>query len=91
MEFHMEIYIKKNIHMHKSCPTLVTPWTSLPGSCLWDFPGKNTGVGCHSFSRGFSQVRDGSWVSCIACGLLHCRWILHQLSQQGSPYNARLN
>ena len=61
MEFHMEIYIKKNIHMHKSCPTLVTPWTSLPGSCLWDFPGKNTGVGCHSFSRGFSQVRDGSW------------------------------
>ena len=23
----MEIYIKKNINMHKSCQTLVTPWT----------------------------------------------------------------
>ena len=33
----------------KSCPTLCDPmdW-SLPGSfCPWDFPGKNTGVGCH--------------------------------------------
>ena len=22
---------------------------SLPGSCPWDFPGKNTGGGCHLF------------------------------------------
>ena len=34
----------------KSCPTLVTPWT-MPATllCPWDSPGKNTGVGCHSF------------------------------------------
>ena len=29
------------------CPALCNPldW-SLLGSCLWDFPGENTGVGC---------------------------------------------
>ena len=33
---------------------------------LWEFPGKSTGVGCISFSRGSSQPRDGIWVSRIA-------------------------
>ena len=37
-----------------------------------------------SFSRGFSQPRDGTWVCCIAGGLLHFRQILDQLSPQGS-------
>ena len=32
----------------QSCPTLCDPIDSSPsGSCLWDSPGKNTGVGCH--------------------------------------------
>ena len=31
----------------------------------WDFPGKNTGVGCHFFSRISSRHRDQIWVSCI--------------------------
>ena len=32
----------------KSCLTLFHPMDCSPrGSCLWDFPGKNTGVGCH--------------------------------------------
>ena len=33
----------------KSCPTLATPWTIAHqySLCPWDFPGKNTGVGCH--------------------------------------------
>ena len=26
--------------------------------CPWDFPGKNTGVGCHFLLRGSSQPRD---------------------------------
>ena len=32
---------------------LVTPWT-LPARllCPWDFPGKNTGVGCHFLLQG---------------------------------------
>ena len=36
-------------------------------------------------SRGFSQPRDGTKVSCIAGeGLLHCRRILYCLNHQGS-------
>ena len=32
----------------QSCLTLCDPIDgSPPGSCPWDFPGKNTGVGCH--------------------------------------------
>ena len=32
----------------QSCLTLCDPIDgSLPGSCLWDSPGKNTGVDCH--------------------------------------------
>ena len=31
--------------------------------CSWDFPGKNTGVGCFSFSRGSSQPRDQIHIS----------------------------
>ena len=33
---------------HQSCPTLCDPIDgSQPGSCPWDSPGRNTGVGCH--------------------------------------------
>ena len=32
----------------QSCPTLCNPMDCSPaGSCLWNSPGKNTGVGCH--------------------------------------------
>ena len=32
----------------QSCLTLCNPIDDSPlGSCLWDSPGKNTGVGCH--------------------------------------------
>ena len=42
------------------------------------FPGKNIGVGCHSLLQGIvpSQASNLS--------LLHCRWILYDLSYQGS-------
>ena len=33
----------------KSCPTLCDPARLL---CPWDFPGKNTGVGCHFLLQG---------------------------------------
>ena len=41
-------------------------WLCNPMVCPWNSPGKNTGVGCHSFSRGSSQPRDWTQVSCIA-------------------------
>ena len=44
----------------------------------WDFPGKNTGVGCHFFlQRIFLTQRLNQF-------LLHCRQVLYHLSHQGS-------
>ena len=47
--------------------------------CLWDFPGKNTGVGCHFLIQGIFLTQGSN------PGLLHCRQILHRLSYEGSP------
>ena len=47
--------------------------------CPWDFPGKNTGVGCHFLLQGIFPTEGSN------LGLLHCRRILYQLSHQGSP------
>ena len=53
---------------------------SLPGfSVHKDFPGKNSGVGCHFLLQGIF-LTQGSNV-----GALHCRQILYRLSYQGSP------
>ena len=42
--------------------------------CPWNSPGKNTGVGCHSFLQGIFQTQG------LNLGLLHCRRILYHLS-----------
>ena len=47
----------------------------------WDFPGKNTGVGCHFFLQGIFPTQGSN--QCLLC-FLHCRQILHLLSHQGS-------
>ena len=59
---------------HLSCvwllETLYSPWNS---------PGQNTGVGSSSLLQWiFPTQRSNS-------GLPHCRWIIYQLSCQGSP------
>ena len=48
----------------KSCPTLCNPMDcSPPGSSAHgDSPGRRTGVGCHSLSRGSSPARDQTQV-----------------------------
>ena len=43
----------------------------------------NTGVGSLSLLQGIFPAQEWNW------GLLHCRWILYQLSCQGSPSLAR--
>ena len=50
-------------------------------SSLPELPGKpkNTGVGSLSLPQEIFQTQE--WNR----GLLHCRWILHQLTYQGSP------
>ena len=47
--------------------------------CLWDFPGKNTGVGCHFLLQGIFLTQG------LNPGLLHCRQMLYPPSHQGSP------
>ena len=47
--------------------------------CLWNFPGKNTGVGSHFLLQEIFPTHRSN------PGLLHCKWILYQLSHQGSP------
>ena len=54
-----------------------TPWTIAHQFPL-DFPGKNTGVGCHFLLQGIFLTQKLN--SC----LLHCRQILYCLSYQGS-------
>ena len=51
--------------------------------CPWTPPGKNTGVGSYSFSRGSSQPRDWSQVSSIAGGFFTI-WATKK--PQGSKY-----
>ena len=45
----------------------------------WNSPGQNTGVGCLSLLQGIFPLQVSN------PGLLHCRWILYQLSLKGSP------
>ena len=44
--------------------------------CPWDFPGKNTGMGCHFFLQGIFLTQG------LNLGLLDCRQTLYGLSQQ---------
>ena len=62
----------------------LTLWDSMdcnpPGSSVCgESLGKNTGVGCHSLLQGIFPTQG------LNLGLLHCRWLLHHLSHQGSP------
>ena len=45
----------------------------------WNSPGQNTGVGSFSLLQGIFPTQG------LNPGLPHCRWILYQLSYQGSP------
>ena len=45
----------------------------------WSAKTKNTGVNILSLLEGIFPTQELNW------GLLHCRWILYQLSYQGSP------
>ena len=45
----------------------------------WDFPGKNTGVGCHFLLQGIFPTQESNPV------LPHCRWIIYKLRDQGIP------
>ena len=56
------------------CPTLRFHGLYNP----WNSPGQNTGVGSLSHLQGIFPTQG------LNPGLLHCRWILYQLSHKGS-------
>ena len=62
------------VKVAQSCLTLYDTM-----DCPWNFPGQNTGVGGLSLLQGIF-LSGGS-----NPGLLHCKWILYQLSLKGSP------
>ena len=63
-----------------SCVRLfATPTDFGPPYSPWNSPGQNTRVGSLSLLQGIVPTQ---WSN---SGLLHCRWILYQLSHQGSP------
>ena len=75
------------IYMHRVfvaqlCPTLCDPMECiLTGSSVHgDSLGKKIGVGCHFLLQGIFPTQGSN------PGPLHHRWILYQLSYQGSPY-----
>ena len=57
----------------QSCLTLCNPMG------LWNSAGQNSGVGSLSLLQGIFPTKE------LNQDLLHCRWILYQLSYQGSP------
>ena len=68
-----------------SAPTVLlgmTLWLQVLYS-PWNALGQNSGVSILSLLQGISQPRDRTQGS--NPGLLHCTWILYQLSHKGSP------
>ena len=51
--------------------------------CLWDFPGKNTSVGCHSLPQGIFPTQGSN------LHVLHLQANSLPLSHQGSPRRIR--
>ena len=68
---------KVKVLVAQSCLTLFTLHGLYPIRflCLWNCPGRNTGVGCHSLLQGFFLTQGSN------LGFQHCRHILLPLSQ----------
>ena len=74
------VTMKAKVLVVKSCPTLANPGTiACQGPLSWGFPGKNTGVGCHSLLQGIFPTQGSN------LGFLHCRQTLYCLSHRESP------
>ena len=69
----------------ESCPTLLWLWSARP-FCPWDFPGKNTGVGCHFLL----QPRD--WINIPGIGRqILDHWATESLGLQDPPVHPKGN
>ena len=72
---HLFTYDKLSVS-HSVMPDSLRPHGLQPTRllCLWDFPGKDTGVGCHFLLQGIFPTQGSN------LGPLHCRQILYWLS-----------
>ena len=69
----------KKVKLLSHVQLFVTPWTvSYHALCLWDFPSKSTGVGCHFLLQRIFPTQG------LNLGLPHCRQMLYHLRHQGS-------
>ena len=61
-------FFKSCCLVSQSCPALWQPHGLQPVRlpCPWDFPRKNTGVGCHFLLQGIFPTQGSNLVSCIA-------------------------
>ena len=80
----IDVYTLTHSQSHSDVSDSLRPHGLQPARllCPWDFPGKNTGVGCHSLLWGIFPTQRSN-PDC-----LHCRQILYCLSHQGSPINS---
>ena len=62
----------------ESCSVMFSLWPQGLYS-QWNSPGQNTGVGSLFLLQGIFPTQGSN------PGLLHCRWVLYQLSHKGSP------
>ena len=64
---------KVKVLVTQSCPdSFATPRTvACQAPLSMEFPGKNTGVGCHFLLRGSSWIRDQTHVSCNGTQILY--------------------
>ena len=90
---HILILVKKGIFMFchffakwsESC-SVISDSLWLHGLYIcspWNSPGQNTRMGRHSLLQGIFLTQE------LNPGLPHCRLILYQLSQEGSPFIAK--
>ena len=67
-------------HENESHSVVSDSWRPHGLQSPWNSPGQNAGVGSHTPLQGIIPTQGSN------PGLLHCRWILHQLSHQASPH-----
>ena len=63
-----------------------TLWT-VAHQAQWDFPGRNTGMGCHSLLQGIFLIQGSKL---YLPQLLYCRWILDHWATREAPNLALL-
>ena len=69
---------KSKVKLLSRVQLFATPWSPTRLLCPWDFPGKNTGVGCHFLLPEIFPLQG------LNPGLPHCRQRLYCLSYQGT-------